>query len=213
MPGKPPHLVGERAAEGVRHPARLGARACVHVPRLRGGRATLRQGRRLRAPRDAGQAAARDRARARCCSTAATPGRARPPRCGRKGQDMIDAAKLLGVDVMTGHWEFTYGAERVQEVVEKDFKGRIDVPRAEREDHRLRRPGRSSRTRCARSTACRSPSSARRFRTRRSPTRATSCPTGPSASRTRTCRRWSTRCARRARRSSCCCRTTAWTST
>lgn len=43
-----------------------------------------------------------------------------------KGQDMIDAAKLLGVDVMTGHWEFTYGAERVREVVEKDFAGKID---------------------------------------------------------------------------------------
>jgi S-sulfosulfanyl-L-cysteine sulfohydrolase len=41
-------------------------------------------------------------------------------------QDMIEAAKLLGVDVMTGHWEFTYGMERVKEVVEKDFKGRID---------------------------------------------------------------------------------------
>ncbi|HLU77694.1 MAG TPA: thiosulfohydrolase SoxB [Burkholderiales bacterium] len=43
-----------------------------------------------------------------------------------KGQDMIDASKLLGVDVMTGHWEFTYGAERVQEVVQKDFAGNID---------------------------------------------------------------------------------------
>ena len=43
-----------------------------------------------------------------------------------KGQDMIDAAKLLGVDVMTGHWEFTYGAARVQEVVAHDFAGRID---------------------------------------------------------------------------------------
>jgi sulfur-oxidizing protein SoxB len=42
-----------------------------------------------------------------------------------KGQDMIDAGKLLGVDVMTGHWEFTYGAKRVQEVVEKDYKGRV----------------------------------------------------------------------------------------
>ena len=43
-----------------------------------------------------------------------------------KGQDMIDAQKLLGVDVMTAHWEFTYGQARVQEVVERDFKGRIE---------------------------------------------------------------------------------------
>ena len=41
-------------------------------------------------------------------------------------QDMVDACKLLGVDVMTGHWEFTYGMERVKEIVEKDFAGKVD---------------------------------------------------------------------------------------
>jgi sulfur-oxidizing protein SoxB len=41
-------------------------------------------------------------------------------------QDMVDACRLLGVDVMTGHWEFTYGMERVKAIIEKDFKGRID---------------------------------------------------------------------------------------
>ncbi|MBT9504651.1 MAG: thiosulfohydrolase SoxB [Burkholderiaceae bacterium] len=41
-------------------------------------------------------------------------------------QDMVDACKLLGVDVMTGHWEFTFGMERVKEILEKDFKGKLD---------------------------------------------------------------------------------------
>ncbi len=43
-----------------------------------------------------------------------------------QGQDMIDACKLLGVDIMTGHWDFTLGAERVQQVVRGQFKGRCE---------------------------------------------------------------------------------------
>ena len=43
-----------------------------------------------------------------------------------RGQDMIDAQKILGVDIHTGHWEFTLGQDRVKQVVENDFKGRIE---------------------------------------------------------------------------------------
>ena len=34
-----------------------------------------------------------------------------------RGNDMIEACRALGVDVMTAHWEFTYGAARVQEAI------------------------------------------------------------------------------------------------
>ncbi|PWC44919.1 thiosulfohydrolase SoxB [Azospirillum sp. TSO22-1] len=44
-----------------------------------------------------------------------------------QGQDMVDAAKLLGVDIMTLHWECTYGQERVQEIAEKDFAGTVEI--------------------------------------------------------------------------------------
>jgi sulfur-oxidizing protein SoxB len=37
-----------------------------------------------------------------------------------KGADMIGAQKALGIDLMTAHWEFTYGAERVKQA-EKDL--------------------------------------------------------------------------------------------
>jgi len=42
-----------------------------------------------------------------------------------KGQDMVDAALQLGVDVMTPHWEMTLGADRVKHIVDNDFKGRV----------------------------------------------------------------------------------------
>jgi len=34
-----------------------------------------------------------------------------------KGQDMVDCMALLKPDAMTGHWEFTYGEVRVQELI------------------------------------------------------------------------------------------------
>ena len=39
---------------------------------------------------------------------------------------MVDAQLLLGVDVMTSHWEMTFGAERASEIIENDFKDKID---------------------------------------------------------------------------------------
>ena len=48
------------------------------------------------------------------------------PALWTRGQDMVDAQKLLGVAIATGHWEFTYGIERVKEIVEKDFAGKIE---------------------------------------------------------------------------------------
>jgi len=43
-----------------------------------------------------------------------------------QGQDMVDACVKLGVDMMSPHWEFTLGHERVKAIIEKDFKGKIE---------------------------------------------------------------------------------------
>ena len=41
-------------------------------------------------------------------------------------QDMVDAQLELGVDIMTAHWDMTYGMDRVTEIIENDFDGKIN---------------------------------------------------------------------------------------
>jgi sulfur-oxidizing protein SoxB len=41
-----------------------------------------------------------------------------------QGADMVDAANLLGIEAMTGHWEFTYGEKALRANLER-FKGQF----------------------------------------------------------------------------------------
>jgi sulfur-oxidizing protein SoxB len=123
--GKPPHLVGEALLRrfGI-PPGSAGAYACTFLDFERAARTYGKVGgfahlatlvKKLRAERpgalllDGGDT----------WQGSATA-------LWTRGQDMVDAALQLGVEVMTAHWEFTYGAGRLTEVVNGDFKGRID---------------------------------------------------------------------------------------
>ncbi len=43
-----------------------------------------------------------------------------------RGDDMVQACLMLGVNIMTGHWDMTLGDQRVMEIVQKDFKNRVE---------------------------------------------------------------------------------------
>jgi sulfur-oxidizing protein SoxB len=123
--GKPPHLVGEQLLEHFKiRPASADAHAFTHLDFEQAARTYGKVGgfahlatlvKRIRASRpgalllDGGDT----------WQGSATA-------LWTKAQDMVDASKLLGVNVMTGHWEFTLGAERVKQVIDGDFKGAID---------------------------------------------------------------------------------------
>jgi len=122
---RPPHLVGDRLLRyfGIA-PGTREAHA-AHPSRLREGGGGLRPRRRFRAPGDPGATLRASRPGALLLDAGDT-WQGSATALWTRGQDMVDAARVLGVDVMTGHWEFTYGAERVREIVEGDLKGRLD---------------------------------------------------------------------------------------
>jgi sulfur-oxidizing protein SoxB len=123
MAGQPPHLVGEAFLKhfGIAPKSRLAhaftcldfAEAAHRYSRL-GGFAHLKTLiDRLRAEAGAGRSLLLDGGDLWQGSGLAN---------ATHGEDMVDAANLLGIEAMTGHWEFTYGEEKLRANL-KRFKG------------------------------------------------------------------------------------------
>ena len=122
--GRPPHLVGEHLLRQARiKPGSVQAHAFTHLDFERAARRYGKTGgfahlatlvKRLKASRpgalllDGGDS----------WQGSATA-------LWTRGRDMIAAQKQLGVELMTAHWEFTYGEARVKEAVAKEL-GRIE---------------------------------------------------------------------------------------
>ena len=117
--GRPPHLVGEALLEEFKIPRGVLSHAFTHLDFERLARRYGKVGgyahlatlvKRLRASRphalllDGGDS----------WQGSATS-------LWTRGADMIGAQKRLGIDLMTAHWEFTYGAARVTQAVEKEL--------------------------------------------------------------------------------------------
>ncbi|MCG5493276.1 MULTISPECIES: thiosulfohydrolase SoxB [Ectothiorhodospira] len=126
MNGRPPHLVGKNLLEhyGIDHPGLLShaytyldyVKLAEHYGRVGGFAhlATL-----VKKIRD-------QRPGALLLDGGDTWGGGSGTGLWTNAQDMVDAQLKLGVDIMTGHWEYTFGADRVREILENDFAGHIE---------------------------------------------------------------------------------------
>ena len=120
--GKPPHLVGEEFLKRFKIPAGgAPAHAFTHLDFERAARRYGKVGgfahlatlvKRLRA----------DRPNALLLDGGDT-WQGSATALWTRGEDMIGAQKLLGADFMTAHWDFTYGAERMKQAVDKELGG------------------------------------------------------------------------------------------
>jgi sulfur-oxidizing protein SoxB len=123
MRGQPPHLVGEAFLK--RFGVAPGSREAYAFTYLDFGEASKRYGRlggfahlrtlvaRLRAEAPGGRSLLLDGGDLWQGSGLSN---------ARKGGDMVEAANLLGIEAMTGHWEFTYGQEGLRANLDR-FKG------------------------------------------------------------------------------------------